>query len=409
VGYRERYGGIYRPELEGHVSGRAALTTRYLISGFSSTWYSHCFLRIRPLSVPLVLSGSDGLAAILGTFGGQNLLKTINLARNDRVGPSFDFFTHTMSLHPIFRSVTDLNLSDCQLDAKSCTTLLRAMKPTDPHGPTTDQKPRNLVLNLNSNDLSDADNLQELMRLVTETSIVSELSMSKCNIGDAGIKVTADQFFRGKLLVAGSHQLSKLDVSHNNLSPRGIEYFASALRSQGSGIMCSHALTNLQTFNLAGNSLDDKSCHELAAAIGSMKLPLLEELDVSQTACGATGARALLCSSVATSLTTLNLFGNQLGSDGFLELSKAVRRGCYSLQVLDLGGNDASEAGVVSLLQAFLNEEEEKAPEKRPEFSLRLLVVGGNHGGPTLERVVEGIRVVHPELDIARDKPRRSG
>jgi hypothetical protein len=38
---------------------------------------------------------------------------------------------------------------------------------------------------------------------------------------------------------------------------------------------------------------------------------------------------------------------------------------------------------------------------------LRTLVVGGNQGGPDLEAVIQELKEVHPELDIARDRIRK--
>jgi hypothetical protein len=384
--------------------------------------------------------GPQGLTAILRTFGDQESLFSINMSRNDNIGPSFDFgTTATTALsvqYPIFRFVRNLDLSECQLNAKSCTTLLLAMNHPMPcaHGsekqPSSDSQiqQRHLVLNLNSNDLNDIDNLQEMTRLIVEGPIVvSELCISKCNIGDSGLKVMTDQFVRKDLPRVGcsnDQKLKKLDLSYNDLSPMGIEYLASAMNSYLPDMVVAdpfHALCNLHTLNLSGNSLDDQSCVALATTISANQFPGLTELDISKTICGVFGAQTLLCSSVGTALVSLNLFGNQLGSDGFVQLSKVIRkRRCYSsLHVLDLGGNDASEAGVVSLLQAFLineedreqkEEDEEKASfETKRKCMLRLLVVGGNQGGPTVERVVEEIKTIHPELDIARDKLRRNG
>jgi UDP-N-acetylglucosamine:LPS N-acetylglucosamine transferase len=67
-----------------------------------------------------------------------------------------------------------------------------------------------------------------------------------------------------------------------------------------------------------------------------------------------------------------------------------------------LGGNEATEAGVVALLQAFT----QQSDDENKSNLLRLLVVGGNQGGPTIETVVQEVQKLHPQLDIARDKPR---
>jgi len=49
---------------------------------------------------------------------------------------------------------------------------------------------------------------------------------------------------------------------------------------------------------------------------------------------------------------------------------------------------------------------EYKSAEEATENTLRVLVVGGNTGGPALEKVVKEVQKVHPDLDVARDKPK---
>jgi hypothetical protein len=87
-------------------------------------------------------------------------------------------------------------------------------------------------------------------------------------------------------------------------------------------------------------------------------------------------------------------------------MSKVLTGGHTSLVTLDVGGNDASEAGVVSLLQALLSSR--PSDKDGTESTLRLLVVGGNKSGPTVESLVQEIKRIHPDLDIARDKPRKN-
>merc|ERR1712166_704799 len=84
----------------------------------------------------------------------------------------------------------------------------------------------------------------------------------------------------------------------------------------------------------------------------------LEDLDVSHTSCGISAAVELIrrSNSVDSSLKILNLFGNQLGADdGFFEISKHLQGGHYSIEYLDIGGNEADESGVVSVVAALKN------------------------------------------------------
>ena len=79
----------------------------------------------------------------------------------------------------------------------------------------------------------------------------------------------------------------------------------------------------------------------------------LESLDLSQTSCGAQGAAAAV---KCTKLTSLRLFNNKLGSDGFETLVPLLKGGHASLVNLDLGGNDASEEAVVKLLNSIADD-----------------------------------------------------
>ena len=40
------------------------------------------------------------------------------------------------------------------------------------------------------------------------------------------------------------------------------------------------------------------------------------------------------------------------------------------------------------------------------ESKLRVLEIGGNSGGDAVEEAIKRVKQVHPELDIARDKPK---
>jgi hypothetical protein len=39
--------------------------------------------------------------------------------------------------------------------------------------------------------------------------------------------------------------------------------------------------------------------------------------------------------------------------------------------------------------------------------SVKLVVVGGNESGPTVETLVKEIKKVHPKMDIAQEKPQK--
>jgi Ran GTPase-activating protein (RanGAP) involved in mRNA processing and transport len=305
------------------------------------------------------------MASIVQNLGTRCPLKTLNLARNDKIG-SLDFSSSSSSIFP---NLKQLDLSDCGLDAKSCTWLAQALSSTT-----------ELELKVNSNSNLGEQGTASLMGLS-----LKELHVSKCNIGDAGLQHIVNHS-------SNEVGLQILDLSHNNLSPTGIQYLANQLQEGG----CS--LPQLDELNIAGNQLDEASSQALAVAFGDLRIKeklSISRLDMTDTSCGVNGAVDLIRLS---QLKNLILFNNRLGSDGFVALAKVLQGGHPTLETLDVGGNEATEAGVVALVQAFTIKSESF------QNALRLVVVGGNASGPTIETVVKEIKKVHPEMDIARDK-----
>ena len=377
-------------------------------------------------------SGPDGLIAILRVLARHHSLQSIDLSRNENIGPSFDFWDTASSLlslpMPIFSGLTYLDLSECQLDAKSCTTLLKAMQPIGTNADADEEEPsttakttRNLVLKLNSNNLSDPHHIKDMMDLLARCNLVSELHVSRCQIGDDGLTQIVDECCRSSKQSTDNDDddesnchffLRQLDLSHNNLT--SVAYLANRLHLSAGGISHGdfHFFSDLRVLNLSGNPLGQN----LMTAIESNAqwMPSLEELDISHTSCEIPGAVELIRRSDSrnSSLKKLNIFGNKLGSDGFLEVCKVLQGGHSSLEYLDLGGNGATESGCVALLEAFKNvsrkDDEQNTTETKWENTLRTLVVGGNKGGAALEKVVKEVQKIHPDLDVARDKAKRN-
>mmetsp|Transcript_17410 Transcript_17410/g.36045 ORF Transcript_17410/g.36045 Transcript_17410/m.36045 type:complete len:391 (-) Transcript_17410:305-1477(-) len=223
--------------------------------------------------------------------------------------------------------------------------------------------------------------------------------------------------------------LHTLDLSNNNVS--SVASLADQLHKSSSSAATGddyrHYFSNLRSLNLSGNPLG----RNLLTAVGSNVewISSLEELDLSHTCCEIDAAVDLIrrsnnipnsSSSSSSSLKKLNLFGNNLGTDGFTELAKVLRGGHSSLEYLDLGGNGVAESGVVALVEALMNvtdtvtdtenEEKEELTTTTPTKNnrLRVLVVGGNSGGSALEKVAKEAEKMYPNLDIARDKPKRN-
>ncbi|VEU36840.1 unnamed protein product [Pseudo-nitzschia multistriata] len=357
--------------------------------------------------------GKEGLRAIIRVLGALQSLDSIDLSRNENIGPSFDFLEFVSTKQPIFPGLVDLDLSGCRLDTSSCTTLLQAMQPIEDEDgqekQTSERTSRNLVLKLNSNNFSDPLQVKDMMNVLSQGSLVSQLYISACQIGDDGMEHMINECCKSGVNndATNFQSLHTLDVSNNDLS--SIASLANRLHQSANGN--SHYFSNLKSLNLSNNPLGAN----LLSSIGSnvQWISSLEELDLSNTTCEIPGAVELICrsNSQSASLKKLNLFGNKLGSDGFLELAKVLRGGHASLEYLDLGGNGATESGVVELVKAVtslsLTESEEKEELPSGESTLRVLVVGGNSGGQALEKVINEAGTTHPDLDIARDKAKK--
>ncbi|KAL3894339.1 MAG: hypothetical protein SGARI_007776 [Bacillariaceae sp.] len=144
--------------------------------------------------------------------------------------------------------------------------------------------------------------------------------MANCSIGDAGLRSLEKNFQLNS--AANSHPLRVLNVSQNGLTSLGLQPLTK-----------SSYFSQLRKLFLAQNSFGDNdddgkesACSQLAAAMRNGPLASLQELDVSQTSCGVEGASALLGCGLK-SLTVLSLFGNHLGSDGFIALSRDLEGG----------------------------------------------------------------------------------
>merc|ERR1712194_711668 len=106
------------------------------------------------------------------------------------------------------------------------------------------------------------------------------------------------------------------------------------------------------------------------------------------------------CALMSGSLSTVRLFNNRLGSDGFRAISRYLRGGHPSIVNLDLGGNDSEEEAVVALLDAIATKYNDDAVSK-----LAVLEIGGNEFGNVAMKALEQVKLVWPKLDVAHDKP----
>ena len=337
-------------------------------------------------------------------------LQHLILSRNAIGEYEFDLNAPTSSSSSSpFATIEQLEISDCSLTSKFCQGLVREIIDSTMHHSYRNNTVmitgnRNLVLDLSHNErlgsnengdsFASISTMNCLTTLVEETNLV-ELNLDDCSIHDEGLQVFIQS-------VTGS-RLRKLNLSNNSIGPKSINCFAECLqeRNENDNNDEGHILSALQELNLSNNQLDENSIMAFAqAVIANMgKVPLMK-LDMTGTNCGVEGVINLL---QISTLQELIAFNNQLGSDnGFSRISKHLNGGHPTLQTLDIGGNGASEEDCLILLQSLLNE------SSTTKNSLSLLVIGGNQKtGPKVEALCEEIKLVLPQLDIARDKPKK--
>ena len=106
-------------------------------------------------------------------------------------------------------------------------------------------------------------------------------------------------------------------------------------------------------------------------------------------------------------LTTLRLFNNRLGSDGFYAIAPLLQGGHPSIENLDLGGNTADEDAVVALLNSIADNNTGTTINEGNNFTstLSVLEIGGNKFGNDAMEALNRLKLVFPKLDVAHDKP----
>ena len=341
--------------------------------------------------------GKEASEAIGRTFALSNDLKQIDLSRNNAIGNEGVTYLAEGAKESVgnnkvaFPSLERLILSECNIGPLGVQSLADIIL-----GPENGRrsKPIDIAIRANPIGSEGCKTLSKLCSIPGRGSIISQLHMSDCSIGDEGIKLLA----KGAL----AHPcigLTVLDLSENSITAKGVKEFAESLRE---------SWPDLTELKLAKNELKSDGVALIMASLATRsgrgessdqekKNSTLQSLDLSCTNCGIEGAKSALMSG---SLQTLRLFNNRLGSDGFHAISPLLKGGHPSLENLDLGGNNAKEEAVVALLNAIADKEECGFASK-----LSVLEIGGNEFGDEAMEALEKLKGVWPKLDVAHDKP----
>lgn len=356
-----------------------------------------------------------GMTALGKTFGISPTILSLNLSRNTKVGDdglaSFcaaaiersrnnSRASEERELGPtVFPVLKQLNLSECNITScglKSLSEFLLLGKErvvsSNSHSNSSNA---NLSLQLNSNPIGNGG-MMSIAPLISHSpsSVLISLSMIECDIGDEGIRALTSALENSGPCREG---LQFLDLSKNKIGPEGGRLLGESLKR-----LCletgSSSWGSLTELHLAGNPLESEGVVGLCNGIYNNGSSVVN-LNICETSCGSEGAIAALR---LPTLTSLRLFNNKLGSEGFEKITPLLKGGHVNLVNLDLGGNSAETDAVVGLLRVFL----EKMDGENTASALRVLEIGGNEIGDGAEVVFKEIEAQMPELDIARDRPK---
>jgi len=388
--------------------------------------FLHVYSKMFLLFYTLTRRGKDGLQAIGRTFGSSNHLKQINLSRNQNIGND-GMITFATSI--VKTTVSDnmaslpsletLILSDCNIGPLGIQSLAQVLTPLTDN--IRRAQPINLTISSNPIGAEGCDTLSKLISIPSDKegeggggssspSILSHLFISQCSIGDEGLVNLLKSSASTTTTMGHFSGLSFLDLSENSITKDGVKVLAESL---------TRSWPDLVELKLAKNELESEGVVALMKSLITRsdkvghsteeeeeKNTTLDNLDISCTNCGIEGAKAALMSG---GLTTLRLFNNRLGSDGFYAIASLLQGGHPSIENLDLGGNNADEDAVVALLNSIADNNTTTGTTINDgsnfTSTLSVLEIGGNKFGSDAMEALNRLKVVFPELDVAHDKP----
>jgi Ran GTPase-activating protein (RanGAP) involved in mRNA processing and transport len=341
-------------------------------------------------------SGKDGLRAIGKTFASSKYLSQIDLSRNNNVGNE-GIASLVMAAKEragnatvAFPSLEKLILSECNIGPSGMQSLAEVFSGADAN------RCKLIYLAISSNPIGSegCETLARLIAMPEKGSILSCLYISQCSIGNEGVKLLSNAATSNSCI-----GLTILDLSENSITSDGARVFAESLVG---------SWPSLVELKLANNDLGSVGVTSVMESLRTRRVwatndadmtknQSLQNLDLTCTGCEKEGAIAALNS---ICLTTLRLFNNRLGSEGFRSCSTLLRGGHISIESLDLGGNNADEESVVVLLNAIADKVDDGIASK-----LAVLEIGGNKFGAKAMEALTQLKQVWPRLDVAHDKP----
>ncbi|XP_062393268.1 NACHT, LRR and PYD domains-containing protein 12-like [Sardina pilchardus] len=271
------------------------------------------------------------LASALKTSHSSNL-RVLDLSWNQLLDSGVELLCSALCHHNC--KLETLLLVDCNLSDKSCSYLASALK--------TSHSSNLRVLHLNSNKLLDSGVELLCSALCHHNCKLEELRLRECNLSDKSCSYLASA-----LKTSHSSNMRVLDLSNNKLLDSGVELLCSAL--------CHHNC-KLEKLQLDNCNLSDKSCSYLASALKTSHSSNLRVLNLSNNKLLDSGVE-LLCSALChhnCKLETLQLQGCDLSNKSCSYLASALKTSHSSnLRVLHLSNNKLLDSGVELLCSAL--------------------------------------------------------
>jgi Leucine-rich repeat (LRR) protein len=322
---------------------------------------------------------SRGWNVLVKMFGKNRHLTHLNLARNDGISQE-DELLENGETEALFPGLVDFDLTACGISEAFASSVLSRLQPLEPK----------LQLRLSDNPSLSYPSLSAVLPRL------QALHLTDCELGDSFLENLVEE------RVCLKH-LRVLDLSRNGFTLVGSRHLArcfSRLQVDSNTI----TLPSLEYLNLSGNPLEEQGVvslmHALTELLNGSEIdnpdPVFS-LDLSETKCGVSGAVAAL---EVTCITSLRLFHNQLGSEGFQSLASTLRSSDSQFRCLDVAGNGADELSVLQFLSSLCTDGNHS--------KLQTLVVGGNANSDSVEEMIRSIQKLRPHLDIARDRPKDS-
>ena len=346
--------------------------------------------------------GDDGLIALCDAAAVQSI-------KSNSISSSLSSSSTGLRPFPVLEC---LDLSECNIGIQGIESLVSCLVGSSSRSSSSSERqnidegthqvttPTSLLdLKLNSNPIGSksCNHLKQLISCSSSSSyyghsLLKVLSLNNCSIGDEGMEILANT-----ILNHSCKHLTSLDLSNNGIGSNGIMILAKALKDGKQNV------PNLNEICLADNSIGEEGVIALAKSLSSQGVEeenskgnaTLSKLDLTNTNCGIDGALALM---QCTSLSSLRLFNNNLGSTGIEALSTQLVGGHAYIEHLDIGGNRGNGDSVAKLLKAIMEDKD----QSNFKNALKTLELGGNENNN--EDLFAAAREKRPEMDIAQVK-----